>query len=203
MVKLLFSPLLCHAFAAPQLATDQPSFSIYPSVGSFYLLVKPKIIYFLFCSNSCRDRRVRISTSMIQWFGLQKSNLLYQPIFRGYTRVDCKLIGLMEFHLKFFKLWMNIKIHGVIVTFLKSCKHFFNCNFDILITNQTYKISDRLSTMAEVRQKRTIPLKKPLRLNVSVIVNQAMILPKIIVLILTEQYLPMPATYRSRNNTYM
>ena len=97
---------------------------------------------------------------------------------------------------------MNIKIHGVIVTFLKSCKHFFNCNFDILITNQTYKISDRLSTMAEVRQKRTIPLKKPLRLNVSVIVNQAMILPKIIVLILTEQYLPMPATYRSRNNTY-
>ena len=34
--------------------------------------------------------------------------------------------------------------------------------------------------MAEVRQKRTIPLKKPLRLNVSVIVNQAMILPKII-----------------------
>ena len=157
-----------------------PLFSIYPSVGSFYLLVKPKIIYFLFCSNSCRDRRVRISTSMIQWFGLQKSNLLYQPIFRGYTRVDCKLIGLMEFHLKFFKLWMNIKIHGVIVTFLKSCKHFFNCNFDILITNQTYKISDRLSTMAEVRQKRTIPLKKPLRLNVSVIVNQAMILPKII-----------------------
>ena len=49
MVKL-FSPLLCHAFA--QLAELHRStlfFSIYPSVGSFYL-VKPKIIYFLFCS---------------------------------------------------------------------------------------------------------------------------------------------------------
>ena len=51
-------------------------FPFTPRWGHFTCWSSQKSFIFFFCSNSCRDRHVPIPTSVIQWFGLQKSNLM-------------------------------------------------------------------------------------------------------------------------------